>query len=140
MSRSYFDDRAYGIASEYGVIDILSKHYQETIQKIHNKYSPHDAVSKTAKYEIKTRRCSVTQYLTTIVPTSKVKYLTSKLIFVFQFTDGLYSIVYDRELFDTFEKMTIQLSRDGINDQPTEHFCIPISQLSQIGDILTDPT
>ena len=133
MSRSYFDDRAYGIASEGQVIDILSKHYREIIQKVHNRYSPYDAVSKTSKYEIKTRRCSVTEYPTTIVPTSKVKYLTSKLIFVFQFTDGLYSIVYDRELFDTFETMTIQLSRDGINDQPTEHYCIPVSQLLQIG-------
>jgi len=133
MVRSFQNDLQFGLSNENNVIQQLSSYFKEEIEKTKPRYCPYDAISKTTKYEIKTRRCCYQQYPTTIIPVSKVRNITDKLIFVFHFTDGLYYIVYDKELFDTFEKQNIQIYRKGIQDKPTEHYYIPISQLQKIG-------
>ena len=54
------------------------------------------------------------------------------MVFVFHFTDGLYYIVYDNELFKTFKQETITYYRTGGSNESVLHFMIPIEQLHRI--------
>ena len=79
-------------------------------------------------------RCKVDSYATTITPYSKIlkKQDDDKLIFVFQFTDGLYYIKYDHNVFATFKIDDITYYRKGIQPKPVKHMCIPIELLVKI--------
>jgi len=54
-------------------------------------------------------------------------------IFLFYFTDGLYYIEYNKELFDTFEiKDFVRNPRYGKIDKPKKYIYIPIINLNKI--------
>jgi hypothetical protein len=95
ITPSYKADVAYGLHHEPIVINKLSKHFNEPIEKTTDRYCQYDAFSSTTKYEIKSRRCKSSTYNTTIVPVHKIANIDDRLIFVFHFTDGLFYIVYD---------------------------------------------
>lgn len=100
-----------------------------------NKYCKWDFEdTKTqVKWELKSRRNTYNKYPTTIIPTHKAPKDNSKdYYFVFQFTDGDYYIKYDEALFKTFNKRIVKIIRAGIYDNPTPHFEIPITKLSQL--------
>jgi len=134
--RSLQNDLMFGLSQEDSVIEKLTVYFEDNIKSSkslglgHN--CPYDAISFNTKYEIKSRRCGYKQYETTIVPVHKVTNITDRLIFVFHFTDGLYYIVYEEELFKTFEIKELKIWRRGINDKPTNHFYIPIQNLIKI--------
>ena len=54
------------------------------------------------------------------------------LIFVFLFTDGLYYIKYDQQVFETFGTDDITYYRKGIQPKAVKHMCIPIELLVMI--------
>ena len=129
---SYKADVAYGLHNEPIVIHQLSQHFNEPIEKTSDRYCQYDAFSSTTKYEIKSRRCKSTTYDTTIVPVHKVKNINDRLVLVFHFTDGLFYIVYDQQVFDKFEKRNITAYHEGISNSPVLHYFIPIKDLIQI--------
>ena len=135
--RSLSNDLTFGLANENNVIQKLNTYFpNETITSTKElglgAYCSYDAESENTMYEIKSRRCKYSTYPTTIVPIHKVKDIKKRLVFVFQFIDGYYYIVYNKELFDTFETKIIKLNRAGINDKPTYHYYIPISHLVEM--------
>ena len=136
--RSVSNDLTFGLANENNVIQKLNRYFpDETITSTKElglgAYCSYDAESENTMYEIKSRRCKYSTYPTTIVPIHKVKDINhKKLVFVFHFIDGYYYIVYNQELFDTFETKIIKLNRAGINDNPTYHYYIPISHLIEM--------
>ena len=81
--------------------------------------------SKVADAVIKT-------FATTIVPVHKVQDITERLVFIFNFTDGLYYIVYDADLFGTFKQEVITYYRTDGSNEPVLHYMIPIEQLHRI--------
>jgi hypothetical protein len=121
------NDIAFGLQNEK-----LSKYFDESIQKTLEPYCPYDAFSPTTKYEIKSRRCLSTTYDTTIIPIKKVENVKDRLVFVFCFTDGLFYIVYNQELFDTFEKKNVTYYRQGGSNMPVLHYHIPVKDLIEI--------
>jgi len=132
VTPSLKNDIEFGLANEYPVIYKLSQHFNETIEKTKEKYCQYDAFSLTTKYEIKSRRCKSSTYDTTILPVHKVANINDRLVFVFHFTDGLFYIVYDKELFDKFEKRNVTYYREGIANNAVLHFFIPIKNLIEI--------
>jgi hypothetical protein len=135
--RSLSNDLIFGLANENNVIQKLNTYFTNEIIKSTKElglgaYCSYDAESENTMYEIKSRRCKYSTYPTTIVPVHKVKDSKKRLVFVFQFIDGYYYIVYNKELFDTFETKIIKLNRAGINDKPTYHYYIPISHLVEM--------
>ena len=62
----------------------------------------------------------------------KVQDITERLVFIFNFTDGLYYIVYDADLFGTLKKEVITYYRTGGLNEPVLHFMIPVEQLHRI--------
>jgi hypothetical protein len=126
-------DVVFGLNNEPIVIDKLTKYFNEPIEKTKDKYCRYDAVSSTTKYEIKSRRCLYSTYSTTILPVHKiVEKDDSRLVLVFHFTDGLFYIVYKKELFDTFETKHITYYRSGGLNSPVLHFMIPTKELTKI--------
>ena len=126
------EDIAYGTQFETSVINILSKYFQEEVEKVKYRYSQYDAVSATAKYEIKSRRNRYRQYPTTIVAVDKTENITDRLVFVFHFTDGLYYIEYDPDKFAKYNVMDVEAVRTGGVRTSKPHFFIPIEELTRI--------
>ena len=126
-------DVVFGLNNEPIVIEKLTKYFNEPIQKTKNKFCYYDAYSNNTKYEIKSRRCRYETYSTTIIPTHKVKENENdKVVFVFHFTNGLYYIVYNKELFATFEIKEYTYFRSGGSNVPVKHYSIPIEHLIKI--------
>ena len=125
------NDLAFGIPLETTVISKLAFHFDEPITKETAQYSKWDASSSTTKYEIKSRRNKYKQYPTTIIPVDKTQ-VTGRLVFVFNFTDGLYYIVYDKEPFSQYEIKDIPAFRAGGKQTLKPHYMIPIEDLTEI--------
>ena len=129
-------DLAFGLPKEDPVLEKLRKHFVEEIAKSTYQYCPHDGFSKTTEYEIKSRRNKYNQYPTTIIPCSKIRDMKrDRLVFVFNFTDGLYYIEYNKETFATYKIKQVEAvrKRNGVVGKTIEpHFEIPIGDLFHI--------
>ena len=129
MEHTVEQEIKFGLANEQPVINILKVFFNEDIEKTCDKYCPYDAISNNCKYEIKTRRLKYSSFPTTIISLTKLD-VKGNLRFVFSFTDGLFYIDYDKELFKTFEIRHIKLNRLGAF--PKLHIYIPIELLKKI--------
>ena len=125
------NDLAWGIPQEPTVITCLASHFQEDIKKETSQYSKWDASSPTTKYEIKSRRNQYNQYPTTIIPVDKTE-VEGRLVFVFNFTDGLYYIVYEKKKFEKYEIRDIPAFRAGGKKTLKPHYMIDIEDLTEI--------
>jgi hypothetical protein len=129
-------DLAFGLPREDPVLEKLRIHFEEEIAKSTYQYAPHDGFSKTTEYEIKSRRNRYNQYPTTIVPVSKVRDMKrDRLVFVFNFTDGLYYCEYDKDRFAKYNIKMVEAvrKRGGVVGKTIEpHFEIPIKELIHI--------
>ena len=121
------EDRKFGLSNEQPVIDQLKIFFEENITPSVGRYCPFDAESLTCKYEIKTRRNKYNTYPTTIITVKKMN-TVGKLRFVFSFTDGLYYIEFNKEIFSQFK--TQEITRIG--SKPNSHILIPIEYLFKI--------
>jgi hypothetical protein len=129
-------DLNFGLPKEDPVIQRLSEFFNETVEKETYQYSRFDASSKTTKYEIKSRRNKYLQYPTTIIPVDKtmgaIQHNEGRLVFVFNFTDGLYYIVFDKDVFSKYEIKPVSAFRAGGVKTLKDHFFIPVKDLIQI--------
>ena len=133
-ARSYINDKQFGLANELPVIEKLTIHFENEVVKSKGGYCNYDAEDSSSIYEIKSRRCSSKTYATTIIPVKKTLIDTKnkRLVFVFAFSDGLYYIVYHKELFTTFQIKNIHTYRNGIIELPLPHYFIPVDLLTKI--------
>jgi hypothetical protein len=129
-------DIRFGLANEHRVLPIIQQHFNdETIKKIPEIYSKIDYMGENYVFELKTRRNRMNQYPTTMLPLHKIlkpEHLDNKTqIFLFDFTDGLYYIKYNKELFDKFDiKIGGRYDRGRVEEN--DYIYIPISELCKI--------
>jgi len=92
----------YGLSNEPKILLIIQNVFSKSIQKSKYKYSKYDYFDKQSKYifELKTRRITHNQYPTALLNVCKINY--KNLIIIYEYTDGLFYVVYDEELFNTF--------------------------------------
>jgi hypothetical protein len=130
--RSIEEDRKFGLQNEIEINDILKIYFKdETIEKTKDRFCAYDfKTSSNMKYELKTRRCNYNKYSTTIIPIKKCK--STEICFIFKFTDGIYYIYYDEELFLTFKTKSISVYRNGYWNPSALHYEIPIDILIKI--------
>jgi hypothetical protein len=106
--RTFTDDYQFGTTSEEQTLSTILT-LDPTLHRNQDKYSPFDYnnAGNTTFVELKTRNNAKNKYPTTMIPLSKVKIAeknpSKTYYFAFKFTDGLYYIQYDKNLFDTFE-------------------------------------
>jgi len=124
-------DYAWGKEQETLVFNILKPIVGPSLEHIEQFNSPYDFRDSKYWYEVKARRCSYRQYPTTLLPYNKC--ISGDSIFIFVFTDGIYFIRYDMELFNTFDVAPFSRGkRADFNDKPQLYYYIPISKLLPI--------
>lgn len=144
--RSQKEDLAFGLASEAHHLALLSD-FLEPLRKTPSTFAPFDYSneSNTLYVELKTRRIPHRKYPTTLIGKNKVDFASKdpsrRFYFVFCYTDGLYYIRYDKELFDSFEVDDFCRSpRTGCWDRPAPYVFIPIEKLTPLQQPLQTAT
>ena len=106
---TFAEDYTFGINNEERVLSRLNEHLNTSLQR-RGGYAVFDYENpmKTIYAELKTRRIPHNRYSTAIIGANKVDGCEvsneKKYVFVFAYTDGLFMIEYNKELFDTFER------------------------------------
>jgi len=132
MAYTFKRDYKNGMEGEREVLPIIKEFFKRDIKATTYKFDTFDFYDEEYKYELKTRTNAYSQYPTTLISTNKITDNT-KMIFLFNFTDGLYYIEYEKTLFDTFErKMFVRNKRSDYVDKLREHLFIPITHLIKI--------
>jgi hypothetical protein len=131
MYRSFKQDYAFGKANEEKVINLIKPHFEDSIESSDNPFSINDFKGSEYHYELKSRTNAYKDYDTTLLPCNKV--FCDKHIFLFLYTDGLYYIVYDKKVFDTFEKKPFKRRlRVDYKDKEALYYYIPIDKLTHL--------
>jgi hypothetical protein len=134
MNRSYKQDNQMGLHAEKEILPILEKYFGEKIVASQYKYEKYDGASQTAVYEIKSRSNTSNAFPDTLIGANKVIPNCSKIQrFIFNFTDGIYYIEYDEELFNTFENSPfVRDPRIDYTDEVRSYYYIPVKKLTLI--------
>lgn len=133
------NDIAFGTQSESNVMEVLQKYLETTVNSLGG-YAVFDFESpdKTIVVELKSRRIRRDTYdmaligLNKIWVCDKMKDVTFHLAFAY--TDGLYTITYDKELFDTFEvrHSYVRGDRNDAKNIPSSVVMIPTKLLTKV--------
>lgn len=108
LKRSQRADLEFGTKSELTNHEVLEGFLNTTLNR-KGGYSVFDFEdpTKTIFVELKTRRIRHDQYPTALIGLNKIQFCEYErdvqYWFVFCYTDGIYAIKYDRELFGSFE-------------------------------------
>ena len=136
--KSLKGDLQFGLKQEDEILPRLESHFGKKLTKESNKYATIDFSDeeKTLLVELKSRRNTYSKYPTTLLSSNKIKKIKGAgkdVYFVFNFTDGLYYLKYDPDVFNTFELSQFQRwDRTDRVEQPVEHYYIPIEALKPI--------
>jgi hypothetical protein len=123
-------DLEFGLKKELDILPIIKLYFKRDIQKTIDKFCNYDFYDSKYNYELKSRRCSVNKYDTTLLPSDKIK---NRMIYLFSFLDGLYYIKYNKEKFDTFEtKKFVRNKRSDTVDVYKSYVYIPSNKLKKI--------
>ena len=124
-------DYKFGEVGEFKVIPYLEKYYNETITR-HSRYAKTDCSNETKHFEIKTRTNSLTAFNTTLMPVHKIIKTNKTQIFVFNFSDYICVIEYERELFKPWIAPFNRHSKIDIGRPSENYFHIPVNKLTVI--------
>lgn len=127
------NDIEFGLEQEDKKLPLLRSFFSSKMKKETNKFAKYDYYTKKTYYELKSRNNKYDTYPTTMIATDKViPDCDRRQRFVFNFTDGVYYITYNKELFD--EKVEIKMG--GRNDRGQyeykPYFYIPIYLLKKV--------
>lgn len=132
-------DIEFGTKSELDNMEVLQRYLDTTLER-KGGYSVFDFENpdKTIMVELKSRRIAHNTYESAMINLSKIAFceLMTGVTFyiVFCYTDGLYSIKYNKELFDSFEvrKGFKRGFREDATNNPSDVVMIPVKLLTKI--------
>jgi hypothetical protein len=124
-------DYNFGREQEIVLLPRLNEFFKDDIKPTTDKFHKYDYEGNKYVYEMKSRTCKMEQYSTTLLPADKV-IKTKKQIFLFNFTDGLYYIEYDEEVWKDIEIASFRRFRIGVNDLEKPYYHIPTTLLKKI--------
>ena len=93
-------DIEFGLNKEDEYYNILKEYFDDTLEKVNNKFNLFDFIGKDCYIELKSRRNTHNKYPDTMIGYNKVEFAKStykSVIFCFSFTDGLYYYKFDKE-------------------------------------------
>lgn len=133
-SRSFKDDYKAGISVESELKPMLETKFGKLMKT--GRYDTLDYEGPECFVEVKSRTNRYAQYPTTMIQKSKFDYArkqTKPVYFVFAFTDGVYYIQYNSEVFDAFETGMFQRpGRIDKTDMRQVYVYIPITSLTRV--------
>jgi hypothetical protein len=108
MLQTKENDLSFGTSNEVPVLDKIQTFFGKKFIR-QGGYSIMDYVdeTKTIYVELKTRRITHNRYTTGMVGLNKIEFCKDPNVeyyFCFCYTDGLFYIKYNKDLFDTFER------------------------------------
>ena len=125
----YPKDYGFGIKEEERILSVLKKFFNKDIKQSEDPMAKHDFYDEYCNYELKSRTHFYGRYNDTMITENKICG-NKKLILLFNFTDGLYYIEYDKEKFASYRRE--DFSRADIEWDKKIHVYIPIKDLSNI--------
>lgn len=125
------NDYTYGRDKENEILEKMNSFFNDNITQTAERFDTKDYLGEKYKYELKSRRNKYDTYPTTIIPCDKVKEGTN-YVFLFNFTNGLYYIYYDPEIFKSFKSGTFSRTDNSQNNKNKLYWYIPIENLIQI--------
>lgn len=123
---NYPRDYRFGTEQENIVLPKLKEFFKRDIQKSSERYCKYDFFDDEYNYEMKSRKNRYNQYPTTLITEDKIVG-DKKIVFLFNFTDGLYYIEYDKDKFSKYERK--MFSRAGVSWNEKSHVYINITDL-----------
>lgn len=139
MSATQKDDLAFGKKNEEECVDMLEQ-YLETTLHHEGSYAVLDFTNsdKTIFVELKSRRITSDTYDTALLGLNKVQAMDNidnmEYYIAFKYSDGLFTIKYEKELFDCYEvrKDYCRGPRVDCKNKPQDVVLIPIKDLTKI--------
>lgn len=130
-------DIHYGLTSEEKIKIELEDYFHHKLFKL-SKYNKFDFISEDKKLliELKTRRCTLNTYPTTMIPHQKIEYglklLKEKEIYLFfKFEDGLFYYQLNENIYDE-----VVITKGGRKDRGryeyNQYVFIPVNLLKKI--------
>lgn len=139
MARRFVDDYAFGIRSEAEVADLISAYLGVEIYMTGstNVLDIRERASGKNRGELKSRTIPYNRFPTVVIGKNKIDSFTDPTVdyyCFFRFTDGLYAIKYNAELFSTFRLDYFQRldNRRDYNDRPQMCYYIPMDLLHKV--------
>jgi hypothetical protein len=122
----------FGRKQEVVVLPIIQEFFKdEIITRNEYQFSKWDFSSPQSEFELKSRTNEYSKYPTTMITMNKCDECNDKrTVLLFNFTDGLYYIEYEKDLFSTFS--TSNFSRAKVEWDKKPHVYIPIEHLKLI--------
>ena len=119
----------YGKAKEEIILPVLKEYFSREIINTTEKYAKYDYYDDSYKYELKSRTNKKNTYPDTMITFNKC---TDEfpLILLFNYTDCLCYIEYNKDKFKNYKKKLF--SRANIITDEKEHVYIPIEDLTVI--------
>ena len=128
---AFMRDYNFGREQEIVLLPRLNEFFNDDIKHTTDKFHKYDYEGTTYVYELKSRTCKMEKYPTTLLPVDKV-IKTKKQIFLFNFTNGLYYIEYDEEVWKNIEIASFRRFRIGVNDLKKSYYYIPTTLLKKV--------
>lgn len=122
----------FGKAQEALILPIIKQYFETDIQPTEGQYAKYDFACPIRNYELKSRTCKHNNYSDTMITFDKMCGCDADkhLILLFNFTDGLYFIIYDELKFSQYRRE--MFSRMRVDYDEKEHIFIPVEHLTLI--------
>lgn len=116
-----------------GLLKILQTYFQDDSITETTRWDRYDYVTTNKTFELKNRTNAYKDFPTTILPKHKIRYTNDTQIFLFNFTDRLTYIEFDKDLFNKFSnELFVCNKRPDYNDKKQMYVYIPIEYLKTI--------
>jgi len=124
----YENDYIWGLEQQQKIIKILNYCFGTKLIQYEGQYSKHDYYDDNTTYELKSRRCKLTNYPTTLLTANKItSNKKTNLVFIFNFIDKIAVIKYNKKKFDKYEKQMFSRINEVYDEK--EYYLIPIEDL-----------
>lgn len=129
-------DEKFGFIKEDEYYNILKSFFDNTLQKVDNRYNLFDFIGEKCYIELKSRRNTHNKYPDTMIGCNKIEFAmnTDKtIIFCFLFTDGLFYYIFNKDDIIN-KKLNFRTGgRCDRNVNEYKDYCyIPISLLTKL--------
>jgi hypothetical protein len=122
------NDYKFGLDQQQKIIPILNHCFTTKLIQYEGQYSKHDYYDDNATYELKSRKVKFNTYPTTLLTANKITSNKKQhLIFIFNFTDKIAIIKYNKKRFNKYEKKMYSRINEEYDEK--EYYFIPIEDL-----------
>ena len=125
-------DENFGFIKEDECYNILKAFFDNTLQKVDNRYNLFDFIGEECYMELKSRRNTHNKYPDTMIGCNKIEFAMKTyktIIFCFLFTDGLFYYKFNKEDYDTGIIRSAYGGRDNRGIDEKKPYCYIPSKL-----------